>query len=105
MEELEIDIRELRWAEPAEPAGPASTYQVEFWTKLSDPEPPLAPLWQVEAIRLVDVQSIREVLAWADERAEGREVTIYVEVNRGSDAGRVRLVGVDPTSGNATFAR
>jgi hypothetical protein len=105
MEELEIDIHEGRWAEPTHPDGPASTYQVEFWTKLNDPGPPLAPLWSVEATRLTGVQNVREVLAWADKRAEGREVTVYVEVNRGPDAGRVRLVGVDPTWGNATFDR
>jgi hypothetical protein len=103
MDELEIDVRESRWDEPTEPAGPASVYQVEFWTQLNDPPPPLAPMWQVEPIRLAGARDVREVLAWADERAQGRKVTIYVEVNRGPDAGRVRLVGVDPTWGNATF--
>lgn len=102
MEELEIDIREGRWAEPTEPDGAASTYQVEFWTKLNDPAPPLAPMWHVETIRLAGARDVREALAWADERAEGRHVTVYVEVDRGG-LGRVRLVGVDPTWGNATF--
>jgi hypothetical protein len=103
LDEAEFDIRESRWAEPAEPAGPASTYQVEFWTKLNDPPPPLAPMWQVETTRLVGARDVREVLAWAEKRAESRDVTIYVEVNRGPNAGRVRLVGVDPTHGDATF--
>lgn len=103
MEESEIDIREARWAEPTDPDVPASVYQVEFWTKLNDPAPPLAPMWQVETTRLAGVRDVRDALAWADERAAGRNVTIYVEVNRGPDMGRVRLIGVDPTWGQATF--
>jgi hypothetical protein len=104
MEEQEIDIREGRWAEPSDPDGPASTYQIEFWTKANDPAPPLAPMWQVETTRLAGVSDVREALAWAEEHARGRHMTIYVEVDRGG-LGRVRLVGVDPTWGNATFER
>lgn len=103
MDETEIDLTESRWAEPAEPADAALTYQVEFWTKLNDPPPPLAPMWHVETTRLSGARDVREVLAWAEERVRGRNLTIYAEVNRGADAGRVRLVGVDPTWGNATF--
>jgi hypothetical protein len=102
MEEQEIDLGESRWAEPSDPTGPASTYQVEFWAKLNDPLPPFAPMWHVEATRLAGVCDVRDALDWADERAKGRHVTIYVEVDRGG-LGRVRLVGVDPTWGDATF--
>ena len=102
MEEQAIDLREGRWAEPNEPDGPASTYQVEFWTKLNDPQPPLAPMWHRDVTRLVGVTDVREVTEWAEGHREGRHVTIYVEVDRGG-LGRIRLVGVDPTWGNAEF--
>lgn len=91
MRELPVDIAESRWVEDQ------PTYQVHFWTKLNDPGPPFAPLWSKDAYRLAGVTDVHDVLEWAKARANGREIAIYAEVDRGHDRGDVRLVGVDPT--------
>lgn len=85
IEDPEFDPWQQRWVEPAE------AYQVEFWSK------PHGPMWHCDTTRLLDASSVEEVLAWARTRAEGRDITVYVEVNRGAEGGRLRLLGVDPT--------
>jgi hypothetical protein len=73
------------------------TYQVVFWRKHNDPEPPLRPLWGSEPHRLREVADLNEVLVWAETHANGRLVAIYAEVDRGPDQGLVLLRGRDPT--------
>jgi hypothetical protein len=76
-----------RWDEPAE------SYQVEFWSRPGGP----GSMWHADCTRLLAAPSVDEVIAWARERAEGRDITIWAEVNRGRDRGPVRLLGIDPT--------
>jgi hypothetical protein len=94
MEELPVDIAEARWYED-EP-----TYQVVFWQKLNDPDPPLRPMWWSHSTRLAGVKDIYEVLEWAEAHADGRDIAIYVELDRGKENGNIRLLGVDPTWGD-----
>lgn len=91
IEELPVDIAEARWVEDS------PTYQVVFWKRMNDPEPPLRPMWWSDATRLAGVGDIREVLEWAEAHAEGREIAIYAELDRGKEHGNVRLLGIDPT--------
>jgi hypothetical protein len=93
IEEYPIEL-EARWVVDQ------PTYQVVFWHKLNDPDPPLVPLWSEEPHRLRDVVDVSEVLTWANAHAEGREVAIYAEVDRGPDQGLVLVVGRDPTWGD-----
>jgi hypothetical protein len=69
-----------------------SAYQVEFWSTPGGP----GSMWHADVTRLLEAASIEEVLAWARERAEGRDIAIWAEVARGRDRGRVLLIGVDP---------
>jgi hypothetical protein len=71
--------------------------QVVFWYKLNDPDPPLVPLWSEEPHRLRGIADVSEVLAWAEAKANGRDLTIYAEIDRGPDRGLVLVRGVDPT--------
>lgn len=73
------------------------SYQVVFWRKRNDPEPPLVPLWSAEPHRLRGITDVSEVLAWAEANANGRDVAIYAEIDRGPNQGLVLLRGVDPT--------
>jgi len=71
--------------------------QVVFWYKLNDTDPPLVPLWSEEPHRLRGIADVSEVLAWAEAKANGRDLTIYAEIDRGPDRGLVLVRGVDPT--------
>jgi hypothetical protein len=71
--------------------------QVVFWYKLNDPDPPLVPLCSEEPHRLRGIADVSEVLAWAEAKANGRDLTIYAEIDRGPDRGLVLVRGVDPT--------
>jgi len=71
--------------------------QVVFWYKLNDPDPPLVPLWSEEPHRLRGIADVSEVLAWAEAKANGRDLTIYAAIDRGPDRGLVLVRGVDPT--------
>jgi hypothetical protein len=73
------------------------TYRVEFWERLSNPEPPLVPMWSSYVIRLRGAGDVHEAIAWADANAHGRSVAVYAEVDRGPEHGHVLLLGTDPT--------
>ena len=85
------NVLEPRWV-VEEPS-----YRVVFWTKLNDPEPPLVPLWSETSHTLRGVSDVTQALTWAEENAEGRQVCVYAEVDRGPDLGFVLLRGTDPT--------
>ena len=83
-----IDPRDTRW-ETDEPA-----YRVYFWDRQSDHP---MPGWVSDEWRLSSVD-ITEVLAWAEEHARGRRVTIWVEHSCDRHAlGMTRLLGWEPT--------
>jgi hypothetical protein len=86
-----VDITEARWV-VSHP-----TYRVEFWERLSNPEPPLVPMWASYVIRLRGAKDAHEAIAWAEANAHGRDITVYAEVDRGPEHGHVLLVGRDPT--------
>lgn len=86
IEDPDFEGWEQRGVEPVE------AYQVEFWSQ------PSGPMWHCDATRLLEVSDVEEVFAWAREHADGRNITIYAEVNRGPERGRLRLAGVDPTA-------
>lgn len=77
----------------------APVYRVNFWQ-----QPPPGFGWPLDAYALVDARDVHEVLAWAEERSEGRKIEIFVEVDeepeRGFSAPRktnlIRLVGYNP---------
>ena len=87
IEDLDFDPWEARWIELA------PIYQIEFWSTPGGP----GSMWHADVTRLKEASSVEDVLTWARAQAEGRQFTIYAEVNRGTDRGRVRLFGTDPT--------
>lgn len=91
-----VDIEQPRWV-VREP-----TYLVQFWEKLSDPEPPVVPFWSCYSVRLRGVRDIEEAISWAETNAANREIALYAEVDRGDQHGDVLLRGWDPTWGPAS---
>lgn len=91
IEERPVDRYEVRWVED-EP-----TYQVHFWKRLNAPDPPLRPMWLQDSYRLTGVAGVQEAHEWAQARADGRDIAIYAELDRGDQHGLVRLMGFDPT--------
>lgn len=78
-------------------ATEARAYHVYFWTQMSDPDPPAVALWRSDVKRVSGVSDVIEVLAWAEEHAEGRTVTIWLEVPAGGRFGLIQIHGIDPT--------
>jgi hypothetical protein len=88
-------------------ARPAS-YVVSFWEKLTEPEPPVMPLWSQSGVEILGALDIMEVLSWIEEKAEGRLFTIDLEINlaqTGGGSGRVRIYGEDPPQWNGATSR
>jgi hypothetical protein len=81
-----VDPRTSRW-ERYEVA-----YRVYFWRQ------PPAPRggWASEEWRVTEAD-IREVLDWADQRADGRYITAWIETTMDGESGLVRLTGWEPT--------
>ncbi|RYP88244.1 hypothetical protein EKO23_02565 [Nocardioides guangzhouensis] len=52
-----------------------------------------------EGFRLTGTLSVHEVMAWAEARAAGRTVQVFVEVDTGDDRQALRLLGRAPASG------
>ncbi|QCB93360.1 hypothetical protein [Cellulomonas shaoxiangyii] len=61
-------------------------YRVEFWIGST----------QAEEWRLVDVDSVEEVLAWVRTRADGRSAVVGVEHRCGEGIAVARLLGRAP---------
>ena len=82
-----VDPRDIRW----EVSSP--TYRVYFWRRVGGG-------YHSEEFQLSGASDVREVLAWAERRAEGRTFTAYALVeNVRGEPGLVQLAGVDPTAG------
>jgi hypothetical protein len=82
-----VDPRDTRW----EVSSP--TYCVYFWRRVGGG-------YHSEEFQLSGASDVREVLGWAEERAEGRTFTAYALVeNALGEPGLVQLAGVDPTAG------
>jgi hypothetical protein len=81
-----VDPRDTRW----EVSSP--TYRVYFWRRVGGG-------YHSEEFQLSGASDIRDVLAWAEERAEGRTFTVYALVNALGELGLVQLADVDPTAG------
>lgn len=77
-----VDPRDVSW-EVEDPA-----YRVYFHGRAGH-----ADEWRVTGAR-----SVNEVVAWANERADGRSYVLYVEVKT-AETGLVRLDGFDPNGG------
>jgi len=74
-----VDPRDTRW-EVDRPS-----YRVYFW------EPGLSDEWQ-----LTDADDVREVMAWAEANANGRQFVVYVAAEDRDQPGLIRLFGVEP---------
>ena len=85
----EIPVNDGRWETTA------TAYRVYFWTLIADAVPPSAPLWRCTPLRL-EATDVGEVLTWANENADGRSYTVYVEVDA-DPPGLMQIYGVDPT--------
>lgn len=83
-----IDPRDTLW-ESDQPA-----YRVYFWGRQS--QRPFAG-WASDEWRLSEVD-VADVLSWANERAQGRFITIWVEhESKQLGLGMIRLLGWEPT--------
>lgn len=80
-----VDPRDTEW----EVLSP--TYRVYFWRQRSGG-------YVSEEFQLQGAADVGEVLGWAEERAEGRVVTVYALLDIGAGRGLIRLAGVDPTA-------
>jgi hypothetical protein len=79
------------------------SYQVDLWTHLADQLPDTPPEkvgYKQDAYLLTGAADVTEVMAWADENANGRIVVIYAVVpDYGNGRGLIHLIGSDPTRG------
>ena len=48
---------------------------------------------EAEEFRLTDVLSVHEVIAWAEAKAAGRTIQVFVEVDDGDERQVLRLLG------------
>src|SRR5262245_39727872 len=87
MHAMPVDPRISRW-EVDQPA-----YHVYFWQPFSNV---LDAMWASDEWRLTEAD-VHEVLAWAEEEARGRRVTVWVEVVSDGKTGLVRISGWEPT--------
>ncbi|MGJ3188928.1 hypothetical protein [Paenarthrobacter sp. FR1] len=62
------------------------SYRVDFWTAAG-----VAEEWQ-----LTEVADVTEVLAWAEEQADGRAFVLYAEFIHEGGHGMIRLLGQEP---------
>jgi len=76
-------------------------YQVDFWTHLpleSPDTPPEQVGYKQDAYLLIGAADVAEVLAWADDNANGRIAVVYAVIpEQGHGRGLVHLTGNDPT--------
>jgi hypothetical protein len=75
-----------------------TSYDVTFWEKLTDPQPPTPPMWSEESHCIANAESAADVFAWAEANANGRSFVIDALVTLGERDGLVRLHGLDPTT-------
>jgi hypothetical protein len=74
-------------------------YRVDFWRQ-QDPAPggdPEIMGYKQDSVRIRGAKSVREVRAWAEENAAGRQLVIWIELGPDDDRTIVRVEGVDPT--------
>lgn len=82
-----VDPRDTRWEVDE------SAYRVSFWRRASENR---EAGWTSEQWRLSGADA-PDVLAWAQERAQGRLITIWVEyVSSNNGLGVIRLQGWEP---------
>lgn len=62
------------------------SYRVDYWTADSAAEE-----WQ-----LTEVADVAEVVAWAEEQADGRVFVVYAEFIHEGGHGMIRLLGQEP---------
>jgi hypothetical protein len=84
-----IDPRDEQWAKDH------PSYRVYFWRKIA-PGPDGA--WGSDEWQIEDAADVHEVIAWAEEHAEGRTYVLYAVVDDPDGPGLVRLAGTDPTN-------
>jgi hypothetical protein len=87
MHAMPVDPR-ISWWEVDQP-----TYQVYFWQPSSNvPD----ATWTSDEWRLTEAD-VHEVLAWTEDQARGRRITVWVELVRDGQPGLVRISGWEPT--------
>jgi hypothetical protein len=78
-----------------------STYQVDFWTHLTDRLPDTQPEkvgYKKDAYLLSGAAEVDQVMAWVRDNAEGRIAVVYAVIpDTGYGRGLFRLSGSDPT--------
>jgi hypothetical protein len=82
-----IDPRSARW-EIDQPS-----YLINFWQRSSGRRD---TGWASDEWRLSDAD-VHEVLAWADEHADGRRFSLWIEFVLDGEPGLVRLGGWEPS--------
>jgi hypothetical protein len=88
------EAKGVRWETPD------PSYRVDFWMhlayKLPDTPPEMVG-YERDSYHLSDVQSVEEVLQWAQENRGEKSFVIHVMAQRGGEPGTIRLHGIDPT--------
>lgn len=80
MKTRQIDPRYVRWTDE-EPS-----YRVDFWDASTASDEYL----------LEEAEDFAEVMRWAHENADGRDIVVYAQHRQGDDFGLVRLHGREP---------
>jgi hypothetical protein len=80
-----VDPRDTHW----EVSSPM--YRVYFWRQRPGG-------YESDEFELRGAPDVREVLSWAEQRAEGRIFTVYALVDALGERGLVQVAGVDPTA-------
>jgi hypothetical protein len=76
------------------------SYRVDFWRHLADELPDTPPEkvgYERDSYHLSDVTDVEEVLEWARANQGEKSYVIHVMVQSGTEAGTIRLHGIDPT--------
>src|SRR5438309_1352515 len=77
-------------------------YRVDLWRQLEGPpgSDPALWGWKQDAYRIRGAMSVRQVRAWAESNAGGRQIVIWIELGPENDRTIARVEGIDPTNPN-----
>lgn len=82
-------------------------YRVDFWRRPDSLAEVAAEKigYKQDSYGLKEVRDVDEVVAWADENAQGRLYVVWVKYSCQGDRGIIRIRGEDPTNpaGNASL--
>jgi hypothetical protein len=70
---------------------------VTFWRQLDEATPDSVPWWESDIRRVEGATDVREVIAWAEERAAGRLYMIHAEIAGIDKPMLTQVAGQNPT--------